>query len=311
MKPRYLISIILILIFRTTSAVEIDTTVTVQIGGINQILSVQGEDVKNPLILYLHGGPGQAASPQREKITSKLEKDFVIVHWDQRNSGKTLEVNTSEVPVTIDLMQSDAEEVLNYLLKEYQQEKLTIVAHSWGNVLGFHLVEKYPERIEALFSVSPGIDATKSQKIALKRLKDHFSKENNGKALGQLSSIKVPHESIEDMVIQYRWQSVYDGEQVTDEMIEQYMPFFLDWEKKWMPIYKELYDRNLSKDLKEIACPIYFFVGKQDYTTNFKLTEAYYKKLKAPSKKLIWFDTGHNIPALEPDVFQSMIMGNL
>ncbi|MEL6132518.1 MAG: alpha/beta hydrolase [Bacteroidota bacterium] len=308
MKSIYTQAIVLLFMASTTYAAKIDTAVTVSIGGIQQVISMRGKQADQPALLYLHGGPGQAASSQQEKITSQLESSFVVIHWDQRNAGKTLTLNTSPQPATLAQMQHDAEEVLDYIRQTLQQEKVVIVAHSWGNVLGFHLASKYPGKIAAFVSVSPGIYPTKSQKIALKRLKKYFRQEHHAQAIAQLDSIKVPHRGLEDMIIQYRWQHVYEGEEVTDEMLAQYRPFFTDWEKKWMPIYQSLYDQNLLKQIKEIRCPVYFFVGNRDYTSNYNLTAAYYKRLKAPQKEIIWFDTGHNIPHLVPDLFQQQIL---
>lgn len=311
MKLPSLIVIILFLFIKTTYAYEIDTTAIIQIGGLKQFISIQGKNADNPILLYLHGGPGQAASSYKEMVTGQLEEHFVVVHWDQRNAGKTLELNASDLPITLDLMKKDAEAIFTYLLDAFEREQLTVVAHSWGTVLGFHLADKYPEHIQNFIAISPDVNAHKSQKIALKRLKKHFKKIGDDKALNQLNNIKVPHESIEHMIVQYRWQSVYDGEVVTDEIIEQFMPFFLSWEKTWMPVYKELYDRNLLKSLKELECPVYFFAGKEDFTTNFKITEAYFKKLKAPVKEIFWFNTGHNIPKNKPDLMQKIIIKNV
>lgn len=311
MKLNWLLTLGCLLIGQLVAATEIDTTYVVQIGGIDQFISIQGANRDNPILLFLHGGPGQAASSQKEQLTSTLAESYVVVHWDQRNAGKTLEMNPSKVPVTIDLMKRDAEKVLDHLLTKFQREKVFVLAHSWGNVLGFHLVEKHPERVAAYIAVSPIVDPTKSQQKALKRLKRHFRKENNDKAIQQLASVTIPHAGIEDMVTQYRWQSTYDGEQVTDEMLEKYQPFFLDWEKKWMPVYQELYEINLIRQLKEISCPVYFFVGTEDYTTNFNITEKYYQRVKAPQKGISWFATGHNILALVPALFQNKVIETL
>lgn len=311
MKHPYLTVLSLVLSINFAHAISIDETRVIPVGDIKQFISIQGKNENNPILLYLHGGPGQAASPNKEKITSNLEKDFVIVHWDQRNTGKTLELNISPNPVTIELMQTDAEVVFQYLLKSFNRERIVVVAHSWGNVLGFHLAQRFPNQIATFFSVSPSIYPQKSQHLELKQLKKYFKKEKNEKALTQLSTIQIPHRNMEEMIIQYRWQSEYGGETVTDEMVQQYMPFFLDWEQKWMPIYNEMSARNLFKQLKEVSCPVIFFIGKEDYTSNFKLTATYYKKLKAPSKEVVWFETGHNIPMLMPELFQKKIMYSL
>ncbi|MEM9918391.1 MAG: alpha/beta hydrolase [Bacteroidota bacterium] len=307
MKSAFLSTLFLLFFINTLHATAIDTTANIQIGGIEQFVSIQGKNTVHPILLYLHGGPGQAASAQKDRITAKLEENFVVVHWDQRNSGQTLKLNAFDAPVTLDRMKKDAEEVFMHLLKRFKRSQLIILSNSWGTVLGFHLAHKYPKQVQALFAVSPSINATESQKIALQRLIAHFTELEHKKALEQLSAVQIPHETIEQMIVQYRWQSVSDGQEVTDEQIQQYMPFFLDWEQKWMPIYKELYSRNLAEELPELHCPVYFFVGKKDYNTNFKLTEAYFEQLKAPTKEIFWFDTGHNILKPQAERVQEII----
>ena len=110
------------------------------------------------------------------------------------------------------------------------------------------------------------------------------------------------------MVLQYKWESIYNGEEVTDEMVVQYMPFFRDWESKWMPLYQELYNRNLSKEIKSLDCKVSFFLGKSDYTANSQLAAKYYKKLQAPAKSIYWFDSGHNIFMQEPVILKECLL---
>lgn len=305
--------IILILIILVWTGVlawaePIDTVMNQRIGGIDQHISIQGEDDQNPILLYLHGGPGQASSAKKDQITKKLEDHFVVVHWDQRNSGNTRVRNEDNSEVTVSQMQQDAEEVLDFLLTYFKKDKITLVANSWGNVLGFHLAQKYPERIDHLVAISPDVSQTESQQIALEQLRYHFGSENNEKAMKELSAVKIPHASIQDMITQYKWQSIYTGETVTDEMIEKYMPFFLDWEVKWMTVYQQLYQRDLKKEVEVLDCSVYFFLGNQDFTANFELAEQYFQMLEARSKELLWFESGHNIPGKQSILMQEKII---
>lgn len=289
-------------------AEPIDTVMYQRIGDIDQYISIQGKDDQNPILLYLHGGPGQASSAKKDQITKKLEDHFVVVHWDQRNSGNTRVRNEDHSEVTVSRMQQDAEEVMNFLLAYFQKDKITLVANSWGNVLGFHLAQKYPERIDCFIAISPDVSQAESQQMALGQLRRHFESENNEKAIKELSAIKIPHASIQDMITQYKWQSIYNGETVTDEMIEKYMPFFLDWEAKWMPIYQQLYQRNLKKEVEVLNCSISFFLGNQDFTANFELAEQYFQMLEARNKELLWFESGHNIPGKQSILMQEKII---
>jgi pimeloyl-ACP methyl ester carboxylesterase len=161
---------------------KIDTSYFVKIGGIDQYISLRG--VKNkPIVLYLHGGPGAAASAYSEKITASLEQDFLVMHWDQRGAGKTLKQNGLKQSPTLALMQSDAEELLTYILKTFHRQQIILVANSWGTSLAFHLSETYPNKISTLVAISPIINLLSSQKSLNKTLIRHFRKIKNQEAV--------------------------------------------------------------------------------------------------------------------------------
>ncbi|MEL7004679.1 MAG: alpha/beta hydrolase [Bacteroidota bacterium] len=290
----------------------IDTVEMIRIGGIDQVISIKGDDSANPILLYLHGGPGQSVMKIADKLTGNLQKDFVVVHWDQRGSGKTLELSGLEKKPTLKLMQKDTEEVVQYLLKRFKKDQLYLVGHSWGTVLGFHMAQRHPELLKAFVVISPPVDSYKSSTIALKTLKKHFEKVGNKKALAQLSTVEVPAKNLKQSIIQYRWQTEYDGEKVTDEQVEQAMPFFKEWEKNWSPLTKEVFEINLFEQAPSLSCPIYFFVGRKDYQTNFSITERYYKKLKAQKKAIFWFDdAAHNVPSSNPELMQDLLINSI
>ena len=69
---------------------------------------------------------------------------------------------------------------------------------------------------------------------------------------------------------------------------------------------------DLPKTLKEVNCPIYFFVGKNDIQTSTEITENYFEELKAPKKDLFLFEnSGHQIHHDEPEKFQHTIINTL
>ena len=97
-------------IFHQIDAKEIDTTVMVSVGGIEQFISIKGREASNPILLYLHGGPGAAVSSHREQVTGHLENHFVVVHWDQRGSGRTQKLNKGSLTPSMARMKQDVEE---------------------------------------------------------------------------------------------------------------------------------------------------------------------------------------------------------
>lgn len=286
----------------------IDSTFAVDIGGIRQYLSIRGKQQEAPLLLYLHGGPGESVMQQRETLTSSLEEYFVVVHWDQRGAGKTDSLNQMQSNPGLARMQQDAEEVVQQLRSRFGKKKIYLLGHSWGSLLGFHIAYHLPEQLYAFIAISPMVNQQKSQAIALDTLKTHFQEENNPKAIRQLATVAVPYQNLEQRVIQYRWQSVYDGEQVSDEQVAQVMPYLRNWEGKWGSLQRQIDSLNLQEKYPAYDCPIYFMVGKDDMQTNYLLAEQYFQWLKAPKKELFWFKTGHNLPALAPERMQEIII---
>jgi hypothetical protein len=89
----------------------IDTTSTFKIGGIRQFVAIRGNDRQKPLLLYFTGGPGESSIGHSDIFTAALRQHFLLVEWDQRNCGKTMELNPSPKPVTLALCKKDARDL--------------------------------------------------------------------------------------------------------------------------------------------------------------------------------------------------------
>src|SRR5690242_15784706 len=117
----------------------------VPIGGIDQWVAIQSKDERNPVILFLHGGPAEAESPFLEQFVP-WERDFTVINWDQRGSGKTYGKNGPSTPgMTVERMSEDAVEVAEYALRKLAKTRLILVGHSWGAVLGLGVVQRRPD----------------------------------------------------------------------------------------------------------------------------------------------------------------------
>ena len=69
---------------------------------------------------------------------------------------------------------------------------------------------------------------------------------------------------------------------------------------------------NFFEQFPSLKCPVYFFTGRKDFSTNSTLTEKYYKKVKAPKKQLFWFEkSAHNLPDSESDLMQEIIINKI
>lgn len=302
--------ILLFVFFTGTVSVAqtpVDQERTVQIGGIRQYITIQGNDTTLPLLLFLHGGPGGSVMGYADKFTGKLQEHFLVVQWDQRETGRTRELNPSGVPLTLSVFQNDTRELIDTLLKQFKREKLYLAGHSWGTALGFHIARTCPDLLYAYIPIGPMIHQRESERIILSLMKEKALKEGNETMLKELGSIHIPFENGQQLFYHRKWLADYSGSR--KKLSEDYV---INWSDTWLRLFNDASKENLLLSLPAIACPVYFFVGRKDYQTNASITEQYYLQLKAPKKMLYWFEhSGHSLPTSEPGRMQDILIKNI
>ena len=137
--------------YAITTPNGIDERKYVTIGGIEQWITIRGEDRDNPVLLFLHGGPGDATNLWGYAVFRSWLKYFTVVQWDQRGAGRTLGKNGRSIAetITIDRMTRDGIELAEFLRKSLNKEKLILVGHSWGSILGLFMIKARPEIFSA------------------------------------------------------------------------------------------------------------------------------------------------------------------
>ena len=285
---------------------SIDTSEAVEIGGIKQWISIKGINDHDPILLFLHGGPGNSAMSYGDRFTSLLQKHFVVVQWDQRESGKTAKLNTSLKALTVELMLSDAIEVINYLRKRFSCEKIYLMGHSWGGFLGLQVAHIHPELLEAYFAISPMVSQLKSECLSLEWMRGKGKEANNSRELRELANVVIPFENGEQLYYHRKWLALEMGTSPPSKV-------FVDtWARKWLMLFNEASMLDLFEAATEIRCPAYFFVGSRDHQTYFKLTESFYEEVKAEKKGLFWFiNSAHNPHLTEQKKFQEIVISLL
>jgi len=289
---------------------SIDSSYPIKIGGINQWVNVKGKNVKKPLLLWLHGGPGGSAMNNGDRFTKKLQDSFVVVQWDQRETGKTLSLNKSNRPLTFRLFEEDTHDIIDSLLTQFHKKKIYLVGHSWGTSLGFYIADKYPGLLYAYVAISPMINQLESERATLKMLKENAIKKSRNKAVRELSGVNIPFENGEQLYYDRKWLFAFNGQKLLKITFRKKL--VLPWASTWLTVFNEASAVNLFETAPEIKCPVYFFAGKKDYQTRFTITEDYYNKITAPQKQLFWFEqSGHTIPDTEPALMQDIIINKI
>lgn len=293
----------------------------IKIGGVDQWLFLKGRSIDNPILLFLHGGPGCAEWPYVRKYNYQLEDHFIIVYWDQRGAGKSFFTSTPNM--NIEQFISDTKEVIEYLKKTLCQSKVFVVGHSWGSLLGLLTSQKYPRLFDVFIGVGQYVHGKENEAISYQFTKDCAKEEKNFKALAQLERINQPHpygtidpegKWFEDLLIQREWLFRFEGCIYGERTRYRWvLPYLVTPEYSWYDFYKflkgspyslrlmwpQIVKTNLFEQVPEVHIPCYFLVGKHDYNTPGELTERYYHHLKAPKKELIWFEKSAHHPMYE------------
>jgi pimeloyl-ACP methyl ester carboxylesterase len=138
----------------------------IDINGTKQCISIRADNPQNPILLYLHGGPGDAALPLVAKYNRQIESCFVFVVLEQRGAGKSYYPFSTTEKITIDTFVDDIYALSLYLLKRFNQEKLYLIGHSWGSILGLKFIKRYPHLVHAYVGCGQVINIKKSSQIA-------------------------------------------------------------------------------------------------------------------------------------------------
>lgn len=333
MKLKLISCIFLLLIFSGCKSTQeskmqtIDSLEELTIGGVKQWIYTQSNNPENPVLLWIHGGPGYTAIPWAY-LFPELKKKFTFVAWDQRCAGKSFSPETVPVEsLNIEQFVADSVELINVLKKRYNQDKVYIFGHSWGSILGTILTARYPELFHAYISGGQVVDLNESEELSYQYVMDEAIKLKNKAAIKELKEIgPPPYKKDTDLFIQRKWLWILKGVYANPEYDEvgvacnsgicskeeagnierslQYSASLMWDELLSLPDFRLKY--------AELKVPVYFLIGKNDYNTPWKLVENYYQTIKAPRKKLIWFEkSAHMFPWTEPDKFQKVLINTI
>lgn len=288
----------------TCAAQAVDQRKEISIGGIKQVIWIKGDDIRKPPLLFLHGGPGNSVMPYAGKFCDQLYRHFIVIHWDQRDVGATLKVNPSPVPVTLSIMQQDAELMFDSLLHRLGRKKMYLAGHSWGTALGFHLVRTRPAQIEAFVAIGSMVNQLESERIALDLMRADAVRSGNVAKMKELKKVEIPFHTGDQLFIHRKalLEYTHNRTRLTKEYVDA-------WAEKWLTLFNQASEENLFVTLPEVHCPVYFFAGSNDYQTNSVLVQQYFNNLKAPAKGFYWFDkAGHSIPSSHGAKMQDIII---
>ncbi|WP_131926445.1 alpha/beta fold hydrolase [Hazenella coriacea] len=288
----------------------------VTIGGIKQTIMIRGRDRHQPILLFLHGGPGFGQIGFIRRYQEELENHFVIVHWDQRGAGKSNSY-VSPATFTIDQFVSDTHELIQYLLNRFQQNKIYLVGHNWGSIIGILTASLYPELIHAYIGMSQLVEPQESEWVSYQLTLDHSVKTAHHRATKQLYLIgDPPYRRSEKRKILYHWLNSFGGVIRFRSFSHMILSGFISSEYTWLDWWKwkqgqsksskylslELKQVNLYKQVPKLEVPFFLMMGRYDVVNPVQIQEHYFHYIEAPIKEIIWYHNSAHFPHIEEPI---------
>lgn len=307
---------------RRTPKGGINESMYVDINGTKQWINIYGENINNPVLLYLHGGPGSATSDIDYVITRKWADVYTVVTWDQRNCGKSYDAGQNEIELTRDMFLEDGKEMTEFIRDYLSVDQITILGHSWGSIYGANLVLEYPEYYECFIGTGQLVDSIDNEK-AFKEEAISWA-EGDDEALElvrQLTpeSMTMSHILARNALMEkYGYNMMKDGSDYNLITTIIFNPNYsiVDWAKYFsrdMSVYlaffqSEEFQSFSLKGRLEYKVPYYNINGNMDYQTNYKLAGEYFDSIDAPYKELfIMENTTHGLLESKSEEFSKIV----
>lgn len=299
----------------------IERSEKVRIGGIEQWVSIRGNDRRNPVLLVVHGGPGYVSMPMSWWNGRGWEEYFTVVHWDQRASGKTHLLTPQEQiapTLTPERMIADVEEMVAWVRKDLGKDKIFLLGHSYGSYLGLETARRHPQWLHAYIGVGQAADVAESERRGWRTTLDAAQRDGNAEAVRELEALapyaapgKPP--TIQQIYAQRKWLQRYGGTMAyrqnndDDSVLARLSPDYDDEQFRGLwkgndfatPILlPQLMAQNLATG-KTLDCPLILLLGRHDTNVNSDVAAEWYAQVKAPGKALVWFEHSAHMPMTE------------
>jgi pimeloyl-ACP methyl ester carboxylesterase len=165
---------------------------TLRLGGRSQAVMIRGYSMDNPVLLYLSGGPGGSDLPWSRAIMTELQRNFILVGWDQPGSAKSYPALAPSSGLTIDQEVADTVELTNYLRRRFDEPKIYLLGESWGSVLGVLTVQRHPDLFHAYIGVGQMVNPRETDRRLYRDMLSYAARTHDTALAAQLRSYGEP-----------------------------------------------------------------------------------------------------------------------
>ena len=284
---------------------SISEKIHVNINGVEQGMFIKGKDINNPVLLFVHGGPGMPEYWLTQRYPTGLEDHFTVVWWEQRGAGLSYSPDIPPATMTAEQFVADTIAVTNYLRKRFDREKIYLMAHSWGSYIGIQAAAREPDLYYAYIGVGQISHQIQSEQLAYQYALAYYKENGNTNMLRKLEAapptLTVPlptaYEALRDTYMHRagvgttrEMKSVITGiflpswqfrEYTVGEKVNLWRGKFYSRSRNFS-LWDKMQTTDLTQQVTKLEIPVYFLHGLYDYTCAYPLAKEYFEQLEAP-----------------------------
>ena len=298
--------------------------IRVPIGGHDQAMMIRGTSTKNPVLLFLAGGPGGTELGAMRRHGQALEQDFVVVTWDQRGTGKSEDTLDPTSTLTLQQAVSDTVEVSNYLRNRFGQDKIYVLGQSYGTIIGVLAAQQHPELYRAYIGVGQMVDPRATDGVFYQDTLAWARRTGDTALVAKLTAAgPPPYTDLLDYEPSLTNGDVYpydhshnsegaggftENLSVNEYTLMEQAHALAGFFDTFAVLYPQLQSIDFRKDATQLAVPVYLMEGRFEAPGRLGPAQQWFDLLQAPDKQWSTFDTSGHRPLFEqPDLFHHLM----
>lgn len=276
---------------------------------------IRGADRDNPIVIFVHGGPGCSEIPYVRKYQERLEKRFTVVHYDQRGSGKSHQFGEDYSGVTAGLLVQDLLSLADYVSARLGHSKAILVGHSYGTYIGMQAAAASPEKFAAYIGIGQVADPRASEWDSFAFALGQAAASNDKRDILQLEAMRERIEAGHAITPRSLIRKYGGAARIIDETRDYVEGFLMNPEYNLLDVIRYARGIALTQDrllreeatrpipslVEKLELPVYFVMGAHDYMTSTKAARAYFEELEAPDKTFIVYEHSAHYPQFEEE----------
>lgn len=297
------------------------------IGGVVQHVWFRGVHTHNPPLIILHGGPGASEAALFRHYNAALEQHYLVVYWEQRGAGRSYHDDIPASSMTVSRFVADLDELVRLVQARFGKQKVVLLGHSWGTVIGTLYAHDHPENVAAYIGIGQIADAVEGERLSYAFALQEAERRGDGRVIEEIRAIgPAPRSPSERLALSRRVEGFTVEAHGTRSTLQLILAALSTDEANLVDLVRfgqgnrfsleTLFDETSRVDLMRrvtrLKVPVVFMSGRHDWNVPAVLAAQYFERIEAPCKQLVWFEhSGHNPPFDEPERFDSVMNGEI